>query len=226
MTSSAARTIISLSGSLTGISRGCFAEMQSDASLALTAPYHAEEARALENTLRRFERQGVRFDQIVVIGCAQLRYADLALRHGIGYTAVDPNLDDHLDADKMSFIRDHSNVTLVRKSFSDLSREDLPKGKKLYFFLFNVFPYIKDGLETQKRLASPGDAAVISTWNGESLAARRLRDVYYCRLRDSFSKAALPGRLDMDRLEGECDGFSASQRRLRGKYTDILVVKM
>lgn len=218
----------SLKEKFDSISRKCFAGMQSETALALTAPYHVEELEALEKYLTKQAENGAPFDNFVAIGCGNLRYMDVALRFCKTYTAVEPNLRERIDEGQQAYLEAHSGIRILSKGFEDVQREDLPEGKTLYFFLFNVFPYIDDALAAQKRLVGAGDGVIISAWNADNFEARRLQKTYYDYLTEAYActlvKSSLNGYIET--VERESAGFCSGAERVKGRMTDILALKV
>lgn len=211
------------------ISKSCFAAMQSETSLVLTTPYHAEELAALEKLLAETEAAGKPVDHFIAIGCAQFRYADVAFQKCKSYTAVEPGLEDNKDIALLKSKSATSKIHIVTKPFEDVTKEDLPQGgRKLFFFLFNVFPYIDDAQKTLKELAAPGDIAVVSAWNNNSFEALHLQKVYYGYLQSAFncelSGEKRSGYIDLLAQSEREDGAEVS--RTKGRMTDILTLQM
>lgn len=217
-----------LSPSFQDISKGCYAAMQSETALALTAPYHVEELEALETYLQQCAAAGQPFEHFVAIGCGNLRYMDIALRFCKTYTAIDPHLQEQIDPEKQDYLKRHRHITILGKGFEEVSRDDLPSGKKLFFFLFNVFPYINDALAAQQQLASAGDSVIISSWNDKSFEALRLQKAYYDYLNDAYSSAIARSKFGgyIDEVEKKSAVFCSGAARLKGKTTDILALKI
>ncbi len=203
------------------VSRHCFAEMQSQAALALTAPYHVEELQAIEGLLSRHA-----IEHFVAVGCAQLRYMETALRHCRTYTAVEKYLEDHIGPEMQARLKKRCRINLLNKDFESISASDLPKGKKLFLFLFNVYSYIEDALETQKILAGPGDVIVVSSWNVQSPASWRLRNEYQHYMKKNASECSSPIKTHdyLDDAEKSFSSFCAQTKRVKGDVTDILTI--
>ncbi len=163
--------------SLSDISKDCFTAMQSPASLALTVQYHVEEKAAIRKILAQ---SGI--EHFIAIGSGDLRYIDVAFDFGKTYTAIEPSFKDELTTAEISNLKDRAGVSVIAKGLEDVTPEELPEGRRLFFFLFNVFPYIDDALALQRKLAKPGDIVVVSGWNNDSFEARRLQDIYYDHL--------------------------------------------
>jgi len=205
------------------ISSKCYAGMQSETALALTAPYHMEELEALEGYLSQGE-----FEHFIAIGCGNLRYMDVALRFCKTYTAIEPNLQMQVSPEKHEYLKRHRHINILGKGLEAVTQDELPAGRKLFFFLFNVFPYINGALAAQKKLAGVGDSIIISSWNNSSFEARRLQKIYYDYLNSTY-----PGTLDrmestgyIDEVEKKSAVFCSSTERLLGKTTDILALRV
>ena len=121
-----------------------------------------------------------------------------------------------------------AEVNIVAKKFEDVTQADLPEGRRLFLFLFNVFPYIEDALALQKKLARPGDIVIVSGWNNESFEARRLQDIYYehlgreftCNLHDDATNGYIDG------VQKQAAEFADTASRVKGRTTDILALKV
>lgn len=216
------------SPTLSEISKPCFAAMQSQASLALTLPYHAEELAHIRNLLRNVDFSGGDIDCFVAIGCAQLRYADVAFQHCWNYAAIEPNLEADASKAEIDMMRSLRGIRIVAKNFEDVTKEDLPAGRKLFFFLFNVFPYIKDAEKTLRQLASPGDIVVVSSWNEQKASARKLKEQYYDYLSSQFN-CSIADKVDarvIDKLWEKMPDTASNVYRVRGETTDILTYRI
>lgn len=202
--------------------------MQTETALALTAPYHVEELQTLENHLTRHAAAGEAFDHFIAVGCGNLRYLDVALRFCKTYTAVEPNLQGQIDPDKKNYLEKHRHIHVISKSFTQVTPNELPKGRKLFFFLFNVFPYIEGALSTQRALANPGDGIVISSWNDDNFEARCLQKIYYDYLNDAHGCSIARSHFNgyIDEVEKRSAVFCSGAERLKGKTTDILTLKV
>lgn len=211
-----------------GISRQCYAAMQSETALALTAPYHVEELRVLENYLAKNADTDQPFEHFIAIGCGNLRYMDVALRFCKTYTAIDPNFQEQIDPEKQDYLKRHCHIRTLSKCFEDVARDELPEGKKLFFFLFNVFPYLDGALVAQEKLVNPGDGVIISSWNNNSFEALRLQSIYYDYLNGAYSSAIARSEFNgyIDDVEKKSAVFCSGAERLKGKTTDILVLKI
>jgi hypothetical protein len=210
------------------IGKTCYAAMQSEAALALTAPYHAEELERVEHVLARCAREGWPIEHFIAVGGGNLRYMDVALRHCRSYTAIDPHFGAQLDAEKRAYVAQRCQVNVLEKGFAEVAAGELPAGRKLFFFLFNVFPYIDGALAAQRRLAAPGDAVIISSWNDRSFEARRLQQIYYDYLNAAFAGALSGPRVNgyIDEVEKRSASFCAGLERRRGRTTDILALQL
>lgn len=215
-------------GKLTDISNDCFAAMQSKMSLAMTTAYHAEEMAAIRRILGDITESDSGIEHLVAIGSGDLRYLDVAHNFRKSYTAIEPSLATELSAHETAELRDHFGIGIVAKKLEEVTQDDLPQGRRLFFFLFNVFPYIPDALELQKNLVRPGDVVVVSGWNNESFEARRLQDMYYEHLGRQF-KCDLAGRVTngyIDGVEKQAQQFASTTSRVKGRTTDILTLKV
>lgn len=67
-------------------------------------------------------------------------------------------------------------------SLHEISRSDLPASPLLWVFTFNVFPYLNEPIEVLRRLASPRDTVVVTTWaatgRAEEIRSGYLRYVF------------------------------------------------
>lgn len=215
------------SPSLPDISKECFEAMQSPASLALTVPYHLEEKAAIKKILDEVAKQGG-IDHFIAIGSGDLRYMDVALDAGKTYTAIEPSYADEMTPAALAELKKRTGIGIVAKRLEDVQPGDLPQGRRLFFFLFNVFPYIDDALALQKKLSRPGDIVVVSGWNNESFEARRLQDIYYdhlgrdftCNLHDNVTNGYIDG------VQKEASSFAETASRVKGRTTDILTLKV
>ncbi|MGO4614969.1 hypothetical protein AB4305_07845 [Nocardia sp. 2YAB30] len=54
--------------------------------------------------------------------------------------------------------------TVHLRSLHEVSRSELPASPLLWVFTFNVFPYLHEPIEVLRRLASPRDTVVVTTW--------------------------------------------------------------
>ncbi len=208
--------------SLSAVSKPCFAAMQSKKSLSLTFPYHKEEHEEISRLLKDVEN-------FIAIGCAHMRYADLALANCRTFTAIEPSLNDNIPEDKMHVLKSKRGVNIVPKNFEDVTEADLhDKGRRVFFFLFNVFPYIDNALENLKKLARQGDLVVISGWNNGNEKACELQKKYYGYLKSEFGDSvALQGSSAyIDLLEEEGKSIASSTCRIKGKTTDILTMRI
>lgn len=205
------------------ISTSCYAAMQSQKSLELTNDYHCEELKTLETMLAQFEKRGEKIDHLVAIGCAQLRYADVASKHCKSFTAIEPNLEG-------AGIRPATpNINIITKNFEAVDQTDLPQtGRKLFFFLFNVFPYINGAIDQVKHLATAGDVVVVSSWNNNNFHARRMQSMYYATLQREFncvmSQKALSGYVD--KLARDTAPIATIEARVKAGVTDVLALKI
>ncbi|HYD18542.1 MAG TPA: hypothetical protein VEF76_08700 [Patescibacteria group bacterium] len=214
--------------SLTDISKDCFAAMQSKMSLALTTAYHREEMAAIRGILRDLAEGGVGIDHFIAIGSGDLRYIDVAHDFGKTYTAIEPSLANELTLSQSAELRAKLNIGIVPKRLEDVNPAELPEGRRLFFFLFNVFPYIPDALALQKTLVRPGDLVVVSAWNNDSFEARRLQDMYYEHLGREF-KCDLHGAVTngyIDKVEAQSRSFARVTSRVKGRTTDILTMQV
>lgn len=211
---------------LADISKECFEAMQSPASLALTMPFHMEEKAAIKKILAEADKQGG-IDHFIAIGPGDLRYLDVALAAGKGYTAIEPSFND-LPPEIAASLRVEAQVNVVAKKFEDVTEQDLPEGRRLFFFLFNVFPYIEDALAMQKKLARPGDIVVVSGWNTDNIEARHLQEAYYAHLGREFTKALHNDETNgyIDAVQKSANDFAETTSRVKGSTTDILTLKV
>ena len=213
------------------VSRNCFAAMQSKSSIALTAPYHVEEFSSLNKVLTNCDPNCSKPEHFVAIGSGNLRYMDVALKYCDTYNAVEMNMDDHIKPEMQSYIKRNNNVNLINKSFSDVLKSELPESSKVFFFLFNVFPYIPNAIASIKNLANPGDVIMISSWNNQSFTARRLRNIYYNHLQSSdtscpFVPPAYATQNYLDDVEKQTALFTKKQYRRQSSITDILTCQV
>jgi hypothetical protein len=210
------------------ISEKCYAGMQSETALALTAPYHVEELAALEDYFEQNADAKQPFTHFVAIGCGNLRYMDVALRYCKTYTAIDPNLHRQIDPEKKDYLKRRCHINILDKGLEEVHPSELPAGRKLFLFLFNVFPYISNALAEQQRLASSGDSIIISSWNNKSFEALRLQKTYYDYLNGAYpcslARAEFNGYID--EVERKSAAFCSSTERIKRKTTDILALKV
>jgi hypothetical protein len=193
--------------------------MQSPASLMLTASYHAEEQAVIEAVLSTYA-----IKHFIAVGCAQLRYINTALLHCQTYIAVEKYLEDHMSAELQNYVKQCQNIILLEKDFGHILGTDLPQGRKLFLFLFNVYPYIDNAFMIQQKLAKPDDIIIVSSWNSKSSASWQLRDHYERHMKD-HTKYASPIKIYdyMDEAEKDVSSFCAKTERIKGKITDILI---
>lgn len=212
--------------SLTLISKPCFEAMQSKASLALTLPYHAEELERIEGCISSLKAEQRKVDNFVAIGAGHFRYADVALKNKLTYVAIEPSFRDEAPHMNAGFQTPQANVHIVPKKFEDVTQADLPSGRNLFFFLFNVFPYIQDALSCLKSLTKTGDIVVISSWNKDSPEAQRLKTTYYGYLMSAFNCHIAPANDYMDVVQTESARMAPCSVRMKSKITDILTMKV
>lgn len=62
-------------------------------------------------------------------------------------------------------------------SLHEVTRSELPASPLLWVFTFNVFPYLRQPIEVLRRLASPRDTVVVTTWSTTG-RAEEIRDGY------------------------------------------------
>lgn len=214
--------------SLTEISKPCFAAMQSQTSLALTMPYHAEELAHIERVLRDVDLSGGEIDCFIAIGCANLRYADVAFQHCWNYAAIEPSLAAEPANRDSEILRRLHGIRIIPKNFEDVEKEDLPRGRKLFFFLFNVFPYINDAEKKLRELANPDDLVVVSSWNNDSTEARILKESYYSYLSSQFN-CTIADKIDpdfVDKLLTRLPDAASNAYRVKQDMTDIVTYRV
>src|SRR5690348_3828727 len=100
------------------VSKRCFAAMQTETALAMTAPYHVEELSELDNLLSVHAASRNPYDHFIAIGCGNLRYMDVALRTCKTYTAVEPNICDQIPPARRAQLEKLSGVRILDRDFA------------------------------------------------------------------------------------------------------------
>ncbi|MBN2525115.1 MAG: hypothetical protein JXR76_01895 [Deltaproteobacteria bacterium] len=157
-----------------------FYYMFSPLALSNAQPYLTEERAVLSRL--------VHGKHLVVVGAGPLMYLDVAQKHSLSYTAIDPLIHLYVNSSVKSLIASSGSIAvhLVDKPFCAIDSFDIPSSPCVLIFHFNVAAYI-DGFQYHlNKLLKNGDVLVISKW-GNSEKSKKIRQNYF-----SYLKTLMP----------------------------------
>lgn len=132
-----------------------FHKMMEPSSIKLAKPFLNEEREALIKFLDSLKAS---YYNLCFIGDAIYLYCEIANKYAENYLVIDP------------MARLNTPGKVIFKQFQEIQMEELPVGKNVFVFPFNVLYYIPDPIKELKRLTKKGDSIFISGWNNTSKA--------------------------------------------------------
>ncbi|MCX6732944.1 MAG: hypothetical protein NTV98_05385 [Candidatus Roizmanbacteria bacterium] len=203
-----------------------FFRMMSPGAARKSKSYEDEEQKSLQwlidNTSDIFERN------FIVIGAGTLWYVDLVFNKVKNYIAIEPLSKLYISRQLMFLIKKFKNIKIISKLFGDVSIDEIPNGKNIYVFMFNILAYIEGPITRINKLIKPNDIIYISSWN-KTPEAKQVRKKYFDYL-NSFENEII---IDPESTLGLChlDNFPfdklkyyKSHKRITDKITDILII--
>lgn len=137
---------------------------------------------------------------LVVVAGGQLGKLQVGLELTKSYTCIEPLTDLYMGRNVLYLVKKMSKIRLVKKLLSEVRKGDLPEGKNIFVFLFNILAYIDNPIKEINRISKPGDVLFISTWNLTPVA-KKIRTKYFNYL-NSFEKQVI---IDPEQTVGICN---------------------
>lgn len=210
------------------VSSEYFFRMMSPRASVLAKNYLDDETNLLESTIDKLD-DPKEYNLIAVAG-GQLGMLKTGLEKNKSYTCIEPLANLYLGKQIQYLVKKIQNVHIVKKRFADTIRKDLPDGKNLFVFMFNILAYIKNPIREINDLIRPGDVLFISTWSATP-KAKEIRAKYFDYL-NSFEKKVI---IDPENTIGVCDlrafpferlRYSEEHRFIRTEVVEILEIKL
>lgn len=125
--------------------------------------YLGEEEQQLRNFIQGHEN--IKDMNFIVVGAGPLLHVTLGLEHAKCYLAVDPLSHLFLNDIPQDMLVHNRKVKISNKYFEALDKDDIPPGKSVYIFTFNVISYIKNFVAVANKIIKKGDILFLSYWN-------------------------------------------------------------
>ncbi len=170
-----------------------FLKMFTPSALRMADPFLEHESSILEVVVE----SSPSLKNMVVVGSGPLAYSGYA-NGNILYVGVDPYF--HIECGQLE------NITSIKGSFEDLTRDDLREGPTIFVFWFNVFFYLEDPYRALNSILRNGDIVIHSTCSrdpkGKMTINRYFEEIY---------------RGSSQNYRNTIEKISACQKRIGGK---------
>lgn len=210
------------------VSSEYFFRMMSPTATKIAERYINDEVRLLENTLESLENSN-RYNLVVVAG-GQLGMVEIGLEETKSYTEIEPLADEYIGKHVKYLADKVGNIHIVKKILSKVNKSDLPKGKNIFVFTFNILAYIENPIKEINHLINSGDVLFISTWSRTPKAVD-IRKEYFDYL-NSFEKKVI---IDPEKTVGICNlesfpftklNCAESHKLLKTDVVEVLEIKL
>jgi len=181
-----------------GVSSEYFFRMMSPGAIKLVKNYLRDEHSLVEKTIEKVDNP--KEYNLVAVAGGQLWLIDIGLEKTKSYTCIEPLADLYIGNQIQYLIKKNKNIRVIKKRLADTSKKDLPEGKNIFVFTFNILAYIENPIREINDLIKHGDILFISTWN-TTPKARKIRTRYFNFL-NSFEKEVI---IDPNNTIGICD---------------------
>lgn len=194
----------------------------------IAAPYVTEEKNSVTKLLKSLPDASER--SLVVVGAGPLWYRDIAREKVKQYVAVEPLADIFISKEEQEEMMKDPFVHVINTGFGDFPAEQLPAGKTVFLFHFNIISYIPHPMRVINKYCKPGDILYLSTWN-TTPHAKDVRKQYF----DYLNASADPSEyvIDPEKTTGLCNlrafpfeklNHYSSHTWVPGEITDTLII--
>ena len=199
-----------------------FLRMLCPLGLNLAKPYLAEERQSL---LALMEKEHLYSNSLfIAIGAGPLIHLDVAISYNQTYVGIDPLINEFIN----KLVKIPANgITIINKTLEEVNKCELPLGRQLFVFLFNVISYINDVAEHVNRLVRPGDFVFFSTWSKTKESNKNKHDYFQhvnCeKLPFSEKRNFMVSIIDADALISRIEGVKQVEREKKQIMTNYIL---
>lgn len=210
------------------VSAEYFFRMMSPQATELAQEYLDDEMSLLKDTINSLPNPK-EFNLIAVAG-GQLGMLEIGLEKTRSYTCIEPLADLYIGKPLQYLVDRDGDINVIKKLLSDVKKTDLPKGKNLFVFMFNILAYVEHPMRDINEIIKPGDVIFASTWS-KTAKAKEIRTKYFNFL-NSFEEKVI---IDPELTKGICDlekfpfdklKFPSTHKYVKTDVVEILEIKL